>query len=80
MLYKDFLKLMANNGTSYQKNEKIYEMLFYLEPFIKNLKAVYQCPRKKNKYEKIEVVMNMIRHFPTIDSQNVSLLDFRGIH
>lgn len=80
LLYKDFLKLMATNGTNYQKNEKIFEMLAYIDVFIQDLKAVYKCPRKKYKFEKIEMVMNMLRHYPSIDASNVSLVRFRGIH
>lgn len=55
-------------------------MLAYIDVFLQDLKAVYQCPRKKNKFEKIEMVMNMLRHYPSIDAVNVSLQQFRGIH
>jgi hypothetical protein len=32
---------VATNGSTYQKNEKIHQMLAYIDVFLQDLKAVY---------------------------------------
>lgn len=44
-------------------------------------KAVFDFPlRKKTRHEKLERIFNLIRHYPTMDLENLSMTKFRGLN
>ena len=75
-----FKQLQKWQGSLFSKNEKLFELLKFVNAVLANPSGLINCNlRKKNRSAKISSAVYLLREFLTLDSSFVKLESFKNM-